>query len=374
MAGIYFHIPFCQKKCTYCDFYKSTNTALIDDYLKAVTVELELQRNYLEGDVIETIYFGGGTPSLLKPVQLAALLRACRSVFEVKPDAEITIEANPDDLNIGFLEGLHNAGFNRLSIGVQSFSDIDLQFMGRRHNAQQAVDAVINAQKAGFNNISLDLIYGVPGMSFEQWEKNLQQVFDLKVQHLSAYHLTYHKGTELWKALKTHKISEVSDDVSEQQFNELVKKAVANGFAQYEISNFAANRQYSKHNTSYWQRTKYLGLGPSAHSYNQKIRQWNVASVKKYIEAISNRQVPAKLEMLTADDHFNEFVMTGLRTMWGIDTKLAARLFGDDFSDYLFLQSQKYVQSGHLLCENNTIKLTQKGILLSDAIMVDLMI
>ena len=374
MAGIYFHIPFCQKKCTYCDFYKSTNTVLIDDYLNAVSIEIELQRDYLEGDVVETIYFGGGTPSLLKPVQLAALLSLCRSVFEVKPDAEITVEANPDDLDFKFLEDLHSIGVNRLSIGVQSFSDIDLQFMGRRHNAQQAVDAVMNAQRAGFSNISLDLIYGVPGMSFEQWEKNLQQVFDLKVQHLSAYHLTYHKGTKLWKELQTHKISEVSDDVSERQFNELVNKAVANGFEQYEISNFAANRQYSKHNTSYWQRTKYLGLGPSAHSYNQQSRQWNVASVKKYIEGIKNRQVPAKSEVLTADDHFNEFVMTGLRTMWGIDTKLAARLFGNDFSDYLFLQSKKYIQTGDLVCNKSTIKLTQKGILLSDAIMVDLMI
>ncbi|HOO84267.1 MAG TPA: radical SAM family heme chaperone HemW [Prolixibacteraceae bacterium] len=373
MAGIYFHIPFCQKKCTYCDFYKSTNTDLIDDYLNAVSIEIELQRDYLEGDVVETIYFGGGTPSLLKPVQLAAMLSLCRSVFEVKPDAEITVEANPDDLNFGFLEDLRTTGVNRLSIGVQSFSDTDLQFMGRRHNAQQAVDAVVNAQRAGFSNISLDLIYGVPGMPFEQWEKNLQQVFDLKVQHLSAYHLTYHKGTKLWKALQTHKISEVSDDVSEQQFNVLVNKAVVNGFEQYEISNFAVNRQYSKHNTSYWQRTKYLGLGPSAHSYNQQSRQWNVASVKKYIDGIKNRKVPSKIEMLTINDHYNEFVMTGLRTMWGVDTILAARLFGEDSSEYLFQQSEKYVQSGHLVYDNNTIKLTQKGILLSDAIMVDLM-
>lgn len=374
MAGIYYHIPFCQKKCKYCDFYKITNTALIDDYLKAVNVELELQRNYLEGDVVETIYFGGGTPSLLNPVQFSVLLSACRSVFEVKTDAEITIEANPDDLNIEYLEGLRNTGVNRLSIGIQSFSDTDLRFMGRRHNSQQAVNAVINAQKVGFDNISLDLIYGVPGMSFDQWGKNLQQVFDLKVQHLSAYHLTYHKGTQLWKALQTHKINEVSDDVSEQQFNELVKKAAANGFEQYEISNFAVNRQYSKHNTSYWQRTKYLGLGPSAHSYNKLNRQWNVASVIKYIEAVTMGRISAKSETLTFNDHFNEFVMTGLRTMWGVDVKLAARLFGDKLSDYLFLQSQKYLKSGHLVCENNKIKLTQKGILLSDTIMVDLMI
>lgn len=373
MAGIYFHIPFCKQRCTYCDFYKSTKTDFIIDFVKAVKLELWLRRDYLGDQQIETIYFGGGTPSLLSPKQIEGLLNACKGLFSVNHDAEITLEANPDDLNSEYLFGIKNAGINRLSIGIQSFSDSDLQFMGRRHNSAQAIKAVADAQEAGFDNISVDLIYGIPNMKFEQWQANLQQVSDLKVQHLSAYHLTYHKGTKLWKALRHNEIAEIDEDESVKQFTELVTQTKEHGFVQYEISNFAKNGLISKHNTSYWQQSKYLGLGPSAHSYNQISRQWNISSVKLYLDAINKRQIPAETEVLSLNDCYNDYIITSLRTVWGIDTDIVERDFGVILFSELLEKSKKYIQSGHLLHTNNIIKLEQKGIFISDAIMADLM-
>lgn len=373
MAGIYFHIPFCKQRCTYCDFYKSTKTDFIIDFVKAVKLELWLRRDYLGDQQIETIYFGGGTPSLLSPKQIEGLLNACKGLFSVNHDAEITLEANPDDLNSEYLFGIKNAGINRLSIGIQSFSDSDLQFMGRRHNSAQAIKAVADAQEAGFDNISVDLIYGIPNMPFEQWQANLQKVFNLKVQHLSAYHLTYHKGTKLWKALRHNEIAEIDEDESVKQFTELVTQTKEHGFVQYEISNFAKNGLISKHNTSYWQQSKYLGLGPSAHSYNQISRQWNISSVKLYLDAINKRQIPAETEVLSLNDCYNDYIITSLRTVWGIDTDIVERDFGVILFSELLEKSKKYIQSGHLLHTNNIIKLEQKGIFISDAIMADLM-
>lgn len=373
MAGIYFHIPFCKQRCTYCDFYKSTKTDFIIDFLKAVKLELWLRRDYLGDQQIETIYFGGGTPSLLSPKQIEELLIACKGLFSVNHDAEITLEANPDDLNSEYLFGIKKAGVNRLSIGIQSFSDSDLQFMGRRHNSAQATEAVADAQKAGFNNISVDLIYGIPNMTFEQWQANLQHVSDLNVQHLSAYHLTYHKGTKLWKALRHNEIAEIDEDDSEKQFTELLKQTKEQGFVQYEISNFAKKGLISKHNTSYWQQSKYLGLGPSAHSFNQTSRQWNISSVKLYLEAINKQQIPSKIEELSLNDRYNDYIITSLRTMWGINTNIVKQEFGEMIASNLLDKSKKYIQSGHLLHTNNIIKLEQKGIFISDAIMADLM-
>ncbi|HKM93210.1 MAG TPA: radical SAM family heme chaperone HemW [Prolixibacteraceae bacterium] len=373
MAGIYFHIPFCKQRCTYCDFYKSTKTDFIIDFVKAVKLELWLRRDYLGDQQIETIYFGGGTPSLLSPKQIEGLLNACKGLFSVNHDAEITLEANPDDLNSEYLFGIKNAGINRLSIGIQSFSDSDLQFMGRRHNSAQAIKVVADAQEAGFDNISVDLIYGIPNMPFEQWQANLQKVFNLKVQHLSAYHLTYHKGTKLWKALRHNEIAEIDEDESVKQFTELVTQTKEHGFVQYEISNFAKNGLISKHNTSYWQQSKYLGLGPSAHSYNQISRQWNISSVKLYLDAINKRQIPAETEVLSLNDCYNDYIITSLRTVWGIDTDIVERDFGVILFSELLEKSKKYIQSGHLLHTNNIIKLEQKGIFISDAIMADLM-
>lgn len=372
MAGIYFHIPFCKQKCTYCDFYKSVKTDFINDYVKAVKLELWLRRDYLNNEVVKTIYFGGGTPSLLQAHQIELLLNACKGLFKIAPNAEITLEANPDDLDFDYLSKIKQVGINRISIGIQSFSDDDLQFMGRRHNSEQAVRAISDAQSAGFNNISVDLIYGIPNMSFEQWQTNLQKVFAMNIQHLSAYHLTYHKGTRLWEALQKRKISEISEKESMRQFDELIDQTEKNGFVQYEISNFAKNELYSEHNSSYWKQVNYLGLGPSAHSYNGESRQWNISSVKGYLKSIEHHEIPAKIEQLSFKDRFNDYVITSMRTIWGIDLAYVELEFGEQLKSYLLKKSNKYIQTGHVAQIENKIVLQRKGILISDSIMADL--
>ncbi len=270
MAGIYIHIPFCRQKCYYCDFYKTVNTSLTVKFLPALESEIILRKGYLESETIETIYFGGGTPSVLTESELADILQTLHQQYSISCDAEITFEANPDDLSIEYLQGLKRTGVNRLSIGIQSFQDTFLKKMNRRHTAMQAVEAIENAANLGFDNISVDLIYGLPGLSSTAWKKDLKQVFKLPVQHLSAYHLTYHEGTAFYTWLKKGALKELKEAQSVSQFEILVEQAEKNGFEQYEISNFAKDRLYSKHNSSYWLGTKYLGLGPSAHSFNGK--------------------------------------------------------------------------------------------------------
>jgi oxygen-independent coproporphyrinogen III oxidase len=374
MAGIYFHIPFCKVKCSYCDFYKTTNNSAIGDLVKALKLELWIRRDYLGFEKIETIYFGGGTPSLLSIHQIEMLLGACKSVFKVDHDAEITFEANPDDLTIDYLSGLLQIGINRISIGIQSFSPSDLKLMKRRHNPSQATGAVQLAIEAGFTNISVDLIYGVPNMPFEQWQKNLEQVFALKINHLSAYHLTYHQGTTLYDDLKRGKISEIDEDWSVAQFDELVKQAKSNGFIHYEISNFALDGFFSRHNSAYWKQTAYLGLGPSAHSYCKDSRQWNVASLNKYLDALMLNEIPFTSETLSLNERYNDYVITSLRTMWGIDLKYVESEFGHDFLSYMVKEAEKYINSEQLIHEGDKLKLAHRGMLTSDAIMSDLMI
>jgi oxygen-independent coproporphyrinogen III oxidase len=372
MAGIYFHVPFCKQKCSYCDFYKSTKTGFIADYVKAVRLELWLQRDYLGSETIETIYFGGGTPSLLLPEQINELLNACKGIFKTKHEIEITLEANPDDLSTGYLAAIKHAGVNRLSIGIQSFSDTDLKFMGRRHDAAQAELAVKNAHETGFNNISVDLIYGVPKMPFEQWQANLKMVFGLNIQHLSAYHLTYHKGTKLWGELKSKSVSEVDEEESLRQFNELVEQALKNGFEQYEISNFAVNGLYSRHNSSYWKQKNYLGLGPSAHSYDQQSRQWNISNISAYLDALKEHKIPATKEELSMKDRFNEYLITSLRTTWGLDTETVKANYGEQATNSLLKSCQKYIETGQLAFVGTTLKLTATGMFVSDNIMAEL--
>lgn len=374
MAGIYFHIPFCKVKCSYCDFYKTTNNSSIDELVKALQLELWLRRDYLGFEKIETIYFGGGTPSLLSINQIDKLLTACKSVFKVGHDAEITLEANPDDITIDYLKGLLQIGVNRISIGIQSFSPTDLKLMKRRHNPSQATGAVQMAKKAGFTNISVDLIYGVPNMTFGQWQQNLEQVFALKVQHLSAYHLTYHQGTTLFDDLKKGKISEIDEEWSVAQFDELVKQAKKHGFIHYEISNFALDGFFSRHNSAYWKQTGYLGLGPSAHSYNKENRQWNVASLTKYLAAIKNNEIPFTREQLTINERYNDYVITSLRTMWGTDLNYIETEFGSGFLSYITKEAEKYLNSKQLIQEGKKLKLAHRGMLTSDAIMSDLLI
>jgi oxygen-independent coproporphyrinogen-3 oxidase len=374
MAGIYFHIPFCKSKCTYCDFYKTTTISRISDLVTAVKKELSLRVDYLDKRKINTIYFGGGTPSLLSAMQFRFLLNHCEQLFEVSDNAEITIEANPDDLDIKYLKKIREAGVNRLSIGIQTFSGSGLELMNRRHTPQQAIDAVKAAQAIGFDNISVDLIYGIPGMTNEQWQKNLDHVFEMNIQHLSAYHLTYHQGTELWNRLKKGSINEIDETRSVEQFEMLINAAREHGFIQYEISNFCMPGYYSKHNTSYWQQTEYIGLGPSAHSYNVTSRQWNVANLDEYLKSIDRDSIPCETEKLSVNDQFNDYVITSLRTMWGIDLSYVEKEFGEKYLQHLQKTSDKYLRNQQLQIDNNHLKIKHDGIFISDTIMSDLLI
>lgn len=372
MAGIYIHIPFCKTQCNYCDFYKTSNLSLINDLVDTIRLELVQRKNFLSDKTIETIYFGGGTPSLLKVEQLELIINDIKENFEVAIDAEITIEANPDDLNIEYLQGLKQTSINRISIGIQSFISDHLVFMSRRHSKEQAITAVKNAQKAGFKNISIDLIYGLPQLSNEQWEENLKQAFALNVQHISAYHLTYHQGTSLYNDLKSGKIKELDEKVSTDQFQTLISIAEQNNFVQYEISNFAKDNLISQHNSSYWKLKEYLGIGPSAHSFNKETRTWNIANTKKYIELVTQNKACYETETLSLNDQFNDYLITSLRTIWGIDFNFILSKFGESVLNRLISDSKKYIDSDDLIQKENYFYLTQKGKFISDAILTDL--
>lgn len=374
MAGIYIHIPFCKVKCSYCDFYKTTNTTSINELVTMLIFELWERRDYLNDQNIQTIYFGGGTPSLLNAAQLQKIIRACRTIFHVSDDVELTMEANPDDLNLDYLKSVFDIGVNRLSIGIQSFAQSDLKLMKRRHNPIQARNAVMQARKVGFKNISVDLIYGVPGMSSEQWKQNLDEVMKMNVEHISAYHLTYHKGTRLWKDLQKGVINEIDEQESVNQFNALVEVTQQNNFIHYEISNFALDGYYSKHNSSYWNQTEYIGLGPSAHSFNGVSRQWNIASLKHYLKALEEARIPSKIEYLTEKDRYNDYMITSLRTIWGVDLRKLKNEFGKDVTTHVEGVIEKYRKAGQLEIIDETIKLRQDGWFVSDTILTDFML
>jgi oxygen-independent coproporphyrinogen III oxidase len=371
MSGIYIHIPFCKTRCNYCDFFKSTNVSLVKSYSQAVKKEIGLRRDYLQDKKIETVYFGGGTPSLLSISDIEELINEVSQTFTLHPQAEITLEANPDDLTKEYLQSLKKSGINRLSIGIQSFSNSDLKFMGRRHTSIQAIEAVTYAKIAGFDNISVDLIYGIPGMSFQQWQSNLKTVFDLGIQHLSAYHLTYHENTFFWDKLQNGIFNEVDEEESLLQFEELIKFADENSFIHYEISNFALNGFYSKHNTSYWNQTEYLGLGPSAHSFNKLTRYWNVSDINQYLAAIRQGRTKGEDEVLTHNDRFNDYIITGLRTIIGIDSDYILKEFGEVYIFHVEKMTAKYILLEKVKKEKNWVKITKSGIFISDQIISD---
>jgi putative oxygen-independent coproporphyrinogen III oxidase len=374
MAGIYIHIPFCRQKCYYCDFYKTVNTSLKQKFLTLLNEEAKVRKNYLENETVETIYFGGGTPSVLVAAELENILRNISGNYRVDPNAEITFEANPDDLSPEYLQAIMAAGINRLSIGIQAFQNEHLQKMNRRHDAVQAEEAVRNAVNTGFNNISVDLIYGLPGLSDQQWTESLERVFQLPVQHLSAYHLTYHEGTAFYTWLKKGTLKELSENESVNQFNILVALAEKAGFEQYEISNFARDKMYSRHNSSYWLGTKYLGLGPSAHSYNQQSRRWNVSHVESYVRGLEAGSEYFEEEKLSNKDHYNEYILTRIRTKWGVSLSDVSKNFGSAMYDYLLQQVEKYKNSGLVLEADGKLLLSKEGLFVSDEIMGDLMI
>jgi len=368
MAGIYIHIPFCRRRCFYCDFYKTTQTAFKSFYIEALLNELNLRKSYLQNEIIDTIYFGGGTPSVLTPPEIEKILAEIYGGFNMVTNPEITLEANPDDLDVEYLSRLAETKINRLSIGIQSFFDEDLKQMNRRHNSLQASGCVNEAFSAGFKNISIDLIYGLPGLTLEKWGENLKQAFVLPVSHLSAYHLTYHEGTRFFDLKKKGFLQEIPEDDSVAQFELLIDKALENNFFQYEISNFAKEGAISKHNSAYWSGKKYLGLGPSAHSYDGSSRQWNVSDVGLYIENIKKSTPLFELEILSENERYNDYIITNLRTMWGISEEYIKNSFGETRLRDFKKEIGKYLKSGFVYEKGGFYFLSKAGLFISDEI------
>jgi oxygen-independent coproporphyrinogen III oxidase len=373
LAGIYIHIPFCRKKCIYCDFYKETNTEQLDGFVDVLLKEIELRYHYLEGASVSTIYLGGGTPSLLNNNQLAQIFKKLSKFFTIDSDCEITLEANPDDLTEDYLASVFDSAINRLSIGIQSFNDDHLKFLNRRHSAGQAIIAVENARKAGFRNISIDLIYGIPGQSTEDWQMQLKTAFSLNPEHISAYGLTFEPGTILFSMKQKSKVTEQNDESMILLYSILSEKIRNHGYEAYELSNFCKPGFRSRHNSSYWKFIPYLGLGPSAHSFDGNSRQWNIASIQKYIDGVATNGAFYEREELTIENLYNEYVMVSLRTMDGVDLQLLNQKFGSDYHHYFLKNMHHFSKMGLLLMENDHVKLTESGIHLSNMIITELM-
>ena len=373
MAGIYIHIPFCKSFCSYCDFYSITDNSLKDALVQAVIRESSIRPSYLEGETVETVYFGGGTPSLLEPATAAALISDLKKKFPFSDDPEITFEVNPDDVYEGLFIDLKKAGINRISLGVQSWDDKRLRYLGRRHDAAQSARALDMVFREGIKNVSVDIIYGVPGMTTADLKADLEKTFAFPVTHLSAYHLTVEEGTRFGRMKKEGKLKETDEETSASMFSLLGKVCREHGFIHYEISNFAKEGFISRHNSSYWKQVPYLGLGPSAHSFDGRSRQWNVADVRKYVKAISSGEIPCEREELDRITVFNEYVMTSLRTMWGIDLTHVEEFYDKELHDYLVNLSGKYIRYGLMKREKNTLVLTDQGRMISDNIIAELL-
>lgn len=372
MAGIYIHIPFCKSRCIYCDFFSSVSIKEKEKLVDGLCNELKLRENYLQGQKIETIYWGGGTPSLLSEKDFNQIFSQIFRITPIEQVKEITLEVNPDDINPAYLSLLKTFPFNRISIGVQSFQDNELLFLNRRHNARSAIEAIENCQKAGFENISIDLIYGLPEQTLEIWKKNLEQAIRLDIQHISSYHLIYEKGTKLNQLLKKRKIHPVDEELSLSMFSLMIDMLSGSDFIHYEISNFGKEGYFSIHNSSYWNGKHYLGIGPSAHSYNGISREWNVSSMKTYTDSINQGVIPSEQEIIDTQKAYNDYILTGLRTMWGIDLNKISSLFGENMKIYCFRLAQKHLKNGNLKQEKDMLILTRKGIFVSDTVMSDL--
>lgn len=374
MAGIYIHIPFCRKRCHYCDFFKSTDLSQKARLLAGLIQELKSRASELSSEEINTIYLGGGTPSVLLIDELKEILDTIHEHYRVGPDAEITLEANPDDLSQAILSALRQIGFNRLSMGIQSFAESDLKLMNRRHGVMQAVQSVNWAKKAGFSNISIDLIYGLPNQTLEEWERNVRIAVELDIQHISAYNLTYHEGTVFYDQLKKGALKELPDELSLEQFQVLVKVLKEAGFEHYEISNFCKPGYYSKHNSSYWKSQKYLGIGPSAHSFDVSSRRWNVSSIAKYLEGVENNQPYWESEILSEQDRYNDFIITGLRTSWGISEEMIRGSFPTRYFEHFEKYREKYLHTGQVEYHAGKVRISAEGLFISDQIMADFMV
>ena len=371
MAGIYLHIPFCRKACHYCNFHFSTTLHNKAAMIAAISREALLRKSYLT-EQVETVYFGGGTPSLLEENELVLLLDTVKDNYAVATGAEITAEANPDDINPEKLRLWKAAGINRLSIGIQSFHEADLQWMNRAHHAVQARQCIEEAKQAGFDNLSIDLIYGTPGLTDEGWAENIETALALGIPHLSCYALTVEPRTALAKKIETKQLPDVDPDTQARHFEMLVQRLGQAGYEQYEISNFALPGYHSRHNSSYWKGLPYLGLGPSAHSFNGKSRQWNVANNALYLSSIQNGVLPFEEELLTGLQQLNEYIMISLRTAEGISLEKIASVWGEEKKQLISKTAESYLASGKLLAENGYYRLSETGKFLADGIAADL--
>ena len=371
MSGIYIHIPFCSSKCAYCGFYSVPTLKRKAAFLESLKQEIVSRKDYLHGEKVETIYFGGGTPSLLKEEELHAVLKVLSDTFEIDPQAEITLEANPDTLSLDDLVAIRALGVNRLSIGIQSFFDNDLQYLGRRHNSQHARQCLAWAKEAGFENITIDLIYGLPTSDAEQWSRNLECFFELELPHLSAYALTLEPNAILTKQIEMGKVQPIHEDDAVRDYGILCQKMAQQGFLHYEISNFCKPDRHSRHNTSYWFGTPYVGFGPSAHSYDGLSRQWNVSSLEQYVGNGKRGTENGKLiesERLTLEQQYDEYVMLRLRTMWGIDLQYLKREMGERFSSYCEQKARPLIEQGRLSQHHEILYLTDEQMLFADGI------
>ncbi|HCY98104.1 radical SAM family heme chaperone HemW [uncultured Polaribacter sp.] len=371
MAGIYIHIPFCKQACFYCDFHFSTSLKKKEDMIVALIKEIALRKEELGDTTIETIYFGGGTPSVLSASEIKELIAAVYLNFEVVKNPEITLEANPDDLSEEKIIALSKSPINRLSIGVQSFFEKDLKLMNRAHNAAEAKKSLVLATRY-FENISLDLIYGIPGCTNEEWLANIKIALSFGIPHISSYALVVEPHTALKTMIEKGKIKNVDDAKTQEQFQILIKELAIGGFIQYEVSSFGKEGFFSKNNSSYWLGVAYLGIGPSAHSFDGKQRSWNIKNNTKYIKSIQENVLPIERETLSTTDQYNEFVMTGLRTIWGVSLEKIKDNFGKKYLDYLQNQSKKHIEETLLFVENGTLKTGEKGRFLVDGIAADL--
>lgn len=372
MKGLYLHIPFCRQACRYCDFFFTVSLQKMDLLIDVLLEELKQREKEAGREVLQTLYLGGGTPSLLTPHQLDRIMNTLLSRFSFRKNPEITMECNPDDLNRTYLDALFNVGINRLSIGTQSFLDQELQLMRRSHTSEQAVQSVRDAADAGFSNITVDLIYGIPGQDLQAWEKNLNAALALPVDHISAYHLTFEEGTVFDHWRKKGKLRPVSDELSLEQFHLLRQRTQETGFEHYEISNFAREGKRSEHNLLYWSGNPYLGAGPSAHSYHGNTRRWNVANIRKYTEAIQTGQPFWEEEQLTPEDRYHDYLITSLRTRWGANPRYIEKQIGESYADYFRMKSKLFLDSGALVRKDQHLVIPPDQWLITDHILREL--
>lgn len=374
MAGVYIHVPFCQSRCAYCDFYSTTLLTHREGYVNTVCRELALRLSELGDEPIETIYLGGGTPSTLRIEELRRIIKATLPLGGTEETREVTLEANPDDLTEAYVQGLRTLPINRVSIGIQSFHDHTLRLVGRRHTASEAIEAVRRLQRHGLSNISIDLIYGLPGETLDDWLYSLNEAIALGVKHISAYHLTYEEGTRLWHMKEQGAVSPIDEEQSIRTFELLREKLLAAGYEHYEISNFALPGYHSRHNSSYWQDVKYIGIGPGAHSYDGSNRRWNLSSLTDYIATPLGKNVPHEVEHLTTDERYDERIITALRTARGIDLTQLLDDFGERYHTHCLCCATPYIERGQLIhTSDNRLHLTPESIFISDAVMRDLL-